>query len=190
VARALPDLIRQVERQLALAARLDSVLKGDDKPTDAAEGVVFAQLCATRGLHAAAARLYAAAFAADARLTDDRKAGHRYNAACSAALAGCGRSKDAPPPDEAARARMRRQALDWLRTERADHARALKSGRPAERSAVRQALAHWRRDPDLAGLRDREGLANLPVAERSDWQKLWAEVEDLMKQTGEKPARD
>jgi superkiller protein 3 len=188
--RALPELIRQVERQLAVAARLGGVLKGDDKPSDAAEGLAFAQVCATRGLYAAATRLYAAAFAADARLPGDRKAGHRYNAACSAALAGCGKSKDDPPPDEAARARLRRQALDWLRAERADQAQALKSGRPADRSTVREALAHWRSDPDLAGLRDREGLAKLPVAERADWQKLWSEVEELLSQAGEKPARE
>jgi tetratricopeptide (TPR) repeat protein len=188
--RALPGLIRQVERQLALAARLGGVLKGNDKPTDAAEGIAFAQLCATRGLHAAAARLYAAAFAADARLAGDRKAGHRYNAACSAALAGCGKGKDDPPPDEAARVRLGRQALDWLRAELADQAQALKSGRPSDRSTVREALEHWRRDPDLAGLRDREALAKLPAAEREGWQKLWAEVEGLLRQAGEKPARE
>jgi tetratricopeptide (TPR) repeat protein len=190
LARALPGLIRQVERQIALAARLGGVLKGDDKPTDAAEGIAFAQLCATRKLHAAATRLYAAAFAADARLVGDRKAGHRYNAACSAALAGCGKGKDDPPPDEAARVRLRRQALDWLRAERADQTRVLKSGRPADRSTVQQRLEHWRRDPDLAGLRDPEALAKLPVAERADWQKLWAEVEGLLSQAGEKPARE
>jgi hypothetical protein len=151
--------------------------------------VDFARIASTRGLHAAATRLYAAAFAADARLADG-KANHRYNAACSAALAGCGKSKDDPPPDEAARARLRRQVLDWLRAERADHARVLKSGRSSARPAVRQMLEHWRRDPDLAGLRDREGLAKLPAAERADWQKLWSEVEELLSQAAEKPARE
>jgi hypothetical protein len=180
VARALPGLIRQAERLLALAPRLGGVLKGDDKPADAAEGLVFAQLCATRGRHAAAARLYADAFAAAAKQADVT-AGHRYAAACSAAVAGCGRGKD-DPPDEAARARLRRQALDWLRAERAAYAKVLKSGGAPARHSVRRALGQWQRDPDLAGVRGREALDRLPDGERERWQGLWAEVGALLEQ--------
>src|SRR5262249_4783851 len=98
VALAIPGLVRRVRGQLVLAARLLAVLKGDDAPRDVAERLAFAELCYARGLHVASARLYAEALAADPKLADDRGAQHRYNAACAAALAGCGRAKDDPPP--------------------------------------------------------------------------------------------
>src|SRR5262249_14464803 len=109
--------VAEAERLVALASRLPAVLKEADKPQDAAEGLAFAQLCYDKGLHAAAAGLWADALAADPKLGDDRKTQPRYSAACAAALAGCGQSKDDPPPDEAARARLRKQALDWLKAE-------------------------------------------------------------------------
>ena len=46
-------------------------------------------MCYDTKHHAAAARFWAEALAADPKLGDDRQAGHRYNAACAAALAGC-----------------------------------------------------------------------------------------------------
>ena len=49
-------------------------------------------------LNCAAARFYEEAFAAQPKLADDLGAAHRYNAACAAALAGCGQSKDAGKP--------------------------------------------------------------------------------------------
>ena len=37
--------VREAERLAALDARLPAVLKGDDHPADAAEGLTFAQIC-------------------------------------------------------------------------------------------------------------------------------------------------
>jgi hypothetical protein len=37
-------------------------------------------------------------------------------------------------------------------------------------------LSAWQKDPALAGVRDRDGLAKLPDAEREQWQRLWADV--------------
>jgi hypothetical protein len=111
-------------------------------------------------------------------LAADATAGLRYDAACSAALAGCGRG-DAARVDEKTRARCRRLALEWLRADLALWARRL-HGAPASRPAVRQALEHWRRDPDLAGVREGTALATLPDGEREAWGKLWAEVEALL----------
>jgi hypothetical protein len=52
---------------------------------------------------------------------------------------------------------------------------------PAEqRRLVRQTLTYWRADADLAGVRDKESLAKLPEDERKAWQKLWADVADLL----------
>src|SRR5262249_30840153 len=63
---------------------------------------------------AAAARYYAEAFAAHPQLLSGPSTGHRYRAACAAALAGCGQGQDATDLDETSRAGFRRKALDWL----------------------------------------------------------------------------
>jgi serine/threonine-protein kinase len=172
--------VSEAERMAALVARLPAVLKGDDHPADAAERVTFAHLCYVRNLHAAAARLYAEAFRADPRLADDRRAEHAYSAACCAALAGCGQGKDEPRPDDLTRAKLRGQALDWLRDELADWSRLLDDGAPDARARVKQVLANWKDDGDLAGLRDPTALAKLPEDEQRACQVLWSAVEAVL----------
>jgi hypothetical protein len=46
-------------------------------------------------------------------------------------------------------------------------------------------LKHSQQDSDLASVRDAAALAKLPEAERAEWNKLWAEVEALLKKAGE-----
>jgi hypothetical protein len=58
-------------------------------------------------LYAAAARFFDEAFAAQSSLADDLSSQHRYNAACAAALAGCGQGKDADDLSEQEHARWR-----------------------------------------------------------------------------------
>jgi hypothetical protein len=62
-------------------------------------------------------------------------------------------------------------------------AKRLEGGNPADRAAVREALQQWQQDSDLAGLRDEDALAKMPVAEREACQTLWAEVEALLQKT-------
>jgi hypothetical protein len=166
---------------VALAARLPAVLKGVDYQADAAERTSFGQLCYDRKLHAAATRLYAEALKADPKLTDDREARHAYNAACSAALAGCGQCKDEPPPDEPARAQLRAQALGWLKEELAAWSKVLANGGPQGRSTVAETLHHWLEDSDLVGVREVRALSRLPEAERNSWQAFWKDVDTLLK---------
>ena len=42
-------------------------------------------------------------------------------------------------------------------------------------------MRHWQQDADLAGVRGKEALAALPADERAEWEKLWAEVADLLR---------
>ena len=172
--------VAEAERLAALAARLPALLKAEDRPKDVAERLAIAQMCYDTKRYAAAARFWAEALAADPKLGDDRQAGHRYNAACAAALAGAGQGTDDPKPDDAARARLRGQALDWLKAERAAWAKVLDSGDPQARPVVQQTLEHWRADSDLAGVRDADALAKLPESERAAWRSLWAEVDALL----------
>ncbi len=118
----------------------------------------------------------------DPKLGDDRQAQHRYNAACAASLAGCGQGKDDPKPDEAAKAKLRAQALDWLKAELA----AWKTLATTNKEVVAKTLDHWKQDTDLAGVRDASALEKLPEPERKDWQAFWAEVDALRMQVGAK----
>src|SRR5262249_41447447 len=113
-------------------------------------------------------------------------AANRYNAACAAALAGCGQGHDAATVDDAERARLRRRALDWLTAELAAWAQL--ADNTADRPKLRVALQRWLQASDFAGVRDAAALAKLPEAERAAWQTLWANVADLLKRTNEPPA--
>ncbi len=170
----------ETERLAALAARLPALLKGEDRPRDITERLTLAQMCYDTKRFAAAARLWSEALAADAGLGDDRRAQHRYNAACAAALAASGQVADDPKFDDDARARLRGQALDWLKAERAAWTKVLDSGGAQARPLVQQTLRHWQADTDLAGVRDAEALAKLPESERVAWQSFWAEVDVLL----------
>jgi hypothetical protein len=85
-----------------------------------------------------------------------------------------------PPPAEAARARLRHQALALLRAEVATQAQRLSSANPAEAQAARQVLESLPGFPALATLRD-PALADLSEPERQMWQAFWLEVEELLR---------
>jgi tetratricopeptide (TPR) repeat protein/tRNA A-37 threonylcarbamoyl transferase component Bud32 len=176
--------LQQCERLLVLEARLPAILKGERAPASAAEGLAYARLCQLKKYYAAAARFSADAFAADPKLADNLLTGHRYNAACSAALAAAGQGEDARKLDDKERARLRQQALDWLRADLVLRSKQLASGQPADRAAVQQALRHWQQDSDLAGLRDQEALAKLSAQEQKACTHLWADVAALLKRAG------
>ncbi|MFO0950165.1 MAG: hypothetical protein U0835_03250 [Isosphaeraceae bacterium] len=162
----------------ALAERLPAFLKGEDRSKDPAEGLGFAEICNKRSRYATAAHLWSEALKADPKLGGDRLKQPRYNAACAAALAAAGQGKDEPPPDDDAKAKLRGQALGWLRAELAAW-KLLGETQPQARPAVIQTLQHWQEAFDLTSVRDREALAKLPQAERQAWEALWAEVEKM-----------
>ena len=129
----------------------------------------FPTLCYWRHFFTASAAIWSTSVAAD-----------RYNAACSAALAGFGKGID-PPPDEHARAKFRMQALDWLESDLAGWSKLLADKRRESRETVQSTMRHWRKDADLAVIRDSEHLSKLPEPERTEWKKLWAKVDELLK---------
>jgi serine/threonine-protein kinase len=167
---------------------LSAVLRGQARPAGAAEALQLALLCQRpKQLHAAASRLFADAFAAQPKLADDLQAAHRYNAACSAALAGCGQGQDAAGLDAGQRARLRQQALGWLRADLEAWRKVLDRGKPPEQVKALAALRHWQRDDDLAGLRDDKTLAGIPTDERDACRKLWADVAALVQKAAPPP---
>jgi tetratricopeptide (TPR) repeat protein len=172
------------ERLRDLKRRLPAVLDGKDRPQGAQEMLAFADLCYQPFLknYAAAARFYSDAFTANAKLADDWTAQNRYNAACCAALAGCGQGSDAARLGDQEKARLRQQALDWLKTDLAHWSNLAQSSKPEDGALVRQLLQHWQEDSDLAGVRG-DALAKLPQTERDAWKKLWADVEAVLTRT-------
>lgn len=172
--------IRACERHLELDGRLPAVLHGERTPASPAERLEFAELCALKQLSAAGARFYQEVFADKPELAHNFEAGHRYNAACAAALAGSGRGQDAASLDEGKRVAWRRQALEWLSADLSHWAEQAESKSLDSRIVVMRTLEHWHDDPDLAGVRGQAVLAKLPEAERQDWRKLWADVESTL----------
>ena len=174
--------VKEAEQAVATARRSDEVIAGRDRPSDAGEASAFAMVAYRSGHYVASARLFGEALATEPGLAEDRAAQHRYNAACAAALAAAGERKDDPPPDEEAKARLRRQALDWLRAELAAWSEVLdrKDKDAKARAEVVATLEHWQKDHDLSGVREADALAGLPEAERAEWQALWEEVDGLI----------
>jgi serine/threonine-protein kinase len=181
--------LRQCERLIELDGKLPEILSGQKQPADAAERLALAWLCQQpyKQLQAAASRFYTEAFADQPQLAADLAAQHRYNAACSAALAGCGQGKDADKLDAKERARLRQQALDWLRADLKAYGQLMKKSADKAGPAIAQQMQHWLKDTDFAGVRGPESLARLPEAERKEWLKLWEEVEALRQRAAGKP---
>ena len=95
-------------------------------------------------------------------------------------MAGCGQGKDADHLDDKERARLRQQALAWLRADLDTWRGLLDKEASKAPPVVAQQLQHWLTDPDFNGVRGPDALGKLPEAERKEWQKLWADVADTL----------
>jgi tetratricopeptide (TPR) repeat protein/tRNA A-37 threonylcarbamoyl transferase component Bud32 len=171
--------VRRAERLVALDKQLPEVLSGKRVLASVAERIDLARFCATSRRYAAGVRLYEEAFTAEPTLANNLQGGHRYLAACAAALGGSGKG-DAAKLDEKEKGRLRGRSLAWLRADLALRRKQLESGTPTERLAGQRALRSWRKELDLAGVRDPAALENLPESEREEWKKLWSEVAALL----------
>jgi tetratricopeptide (TPR) repeat protein len=173
--------LKQCERLVELEPKLPDILSGKEQPANDRERADYADLCQKKRLYAAAARLYGKAIRDNPELVASPDDGLRYDAACAAALAGCGKREDAAQVDEAERGRWRQQALDWLRADLALWAKQLEGEKAAEaRATVQKKLRRWQQDPDLAGVRDDTALAKLPDAVRQAWRQFWSDVQQLL----------
>ena len=185
--REQAELAASDPRFAALDARLAAVMKGE-APKDNAERLALAQRAYDTARFRTAAKLWADALEADPKLAADRQAGHPYNAACAAAMAAAGKGKDEPPLDDTAKAKLRRQARDWLTAELVLWAKLNESGPPQAKAFIAQTLQHWQEDTDLAGVRDHDALSKLSEEERKAWETLWKESETLLKKArGDRP---
>lgn len=175
----IQQALAKAERLVSAQANLDRFLKNEYAPGSTDERLALASLCVTRRLYRTAVRLYSDAFAADPRVAEDLNSGNRYNAACCAAQGGAGQGPEATALDDGEKARLRKQARDWLRADlTAIVARSKEAQNPTARRAF-STLQHWQGDPDLAGIRDEATLRTLPAAESQECRQLWEEVEKV-----------
>jgi WD40 repeat protein/serine/threonine protein kinase len=165
--RALPYIDRKVASGAA---------RGEDR-------LAFAQFAFDHKQFGFATRLWGKALASDPKLFDDRQKPHRYNAARAAVLAAGGQGKDEPPLDDAARAKLRWQALDWLKAELAAWGPFLESGSSLAGPSSVPRPVDWMHESDLAGIRDAGALAKLPAQEQKAFTQLWTDVAELLKKT-------
>jgi tetratricopeptide (TPR) repeat protein len=183
----IAEFIRDIEALIELDARLPGILKGESPPASTEERVDLGWLCHLPGkrLYAAAARFRSEALAEDPKLAEERNGANRYDAARSAALAGCGQGEDAPSLDDTSRARLRRQALEWLQANLVAYRQLLKKEPQSAGPLVRGNLQLWQHHKDFAGVRDPEALAKMPERERQEWASFWKEVDALEKQAAD-----
>jgi serine/threonine-protein kinase len=181
----LAELAASDPKLMALDARLAAALKGG-APKDVAERLALAKRAYDTKRYAFAAMLWAEAIEAEPKVVASRQPQHRYNAACAAVLAADGQGRDEPAPDDAAKAKLREQALAWLKAELAVWAKFLETGQPQAKEFIARTLAHWQNDTELTGVREAGPLEKLPEEERVAWQALWAEVGSQLERAREK----
>jgi tetratricopeptide (TPR) repeat protein len=150
------DALARLQRFADAEERLERVLGGGTTPRDGVELNDFGHVLHAQGRYADAARLWSDALSEDPSLAADLGTFARYNAACSAVRASEAGGADAPG--------WRARALRWLRDDLAAR----------EAAGATDVLGHWLDDPDLAAVRER--VDGLPVGEREDWTRLWADV--------------
>jgi tetratricopeptide (TPR) repeat protein len=180
--------IRRAERLIEVAKKLPAVLQGEAWPANPGEAVTLAGMCQRpyKKRYAASARLYADAFAAEPKLAAELNGQHRYNAACSAALAAAGQGEDARLLPDKVVCMFRRWALGWLRDDLTAYAKRAQQNNPALKQTIQQRLTHWRRDSDLASVREPAALDRLPENERAAWQALWRDRDELAQRVATK----
>jgi len=159
-APAIRSALAMLEREKRLEPTLARMLAGEAvKVTPLERATLGRMLCMQKQRYVLALKMYAQAFDQDPALAADLGPQRRYNAACCAARTGkTGHSR----------------ALAWLRADLEAWAKRLGSN-PAW---VLQMLAHWKRDPDLASVRDGDDLSD-------DFKKLWADVDALLERAKE-----
>jgi hypothetical protein len=180
--------LRGCDFMLTLDSKLPTILTGEAIPTNPGESVALAQMCQQpyKKRYAASARLYAEAFAAEAKLAADLNQQHRYNAACAAALAAAGQGQDANALPDKVACMFRRWALRWLRADLTTYVKLAQQNDPPVKRFVQQQLTHWQSEPDLIAVREQPALDRLSEHERAAWQALWRDVDELAKRVANK----
>ncbi len=172
--------LEQSKRYAAIERVLADVVAGQAEADDNDQWILMAEACDVSRRPAAAARMYQKAFEADEDLASDIRRGLRYVAAECAARASMGRDNDLPQLNENERIQLHKQAIEWLRADLEVRKQQLQSGSPEVRKDVQGKLEHWRKDKDLAGIRE----TDLTPSQLELQKEFWKDVDALL---GESP---
>jgi tetratricopeptide (TPR) repeat protein len=178
------ERLQRCDLMLALEKKLPAILTGEASPASPGEAFTLAEMCKHKKRPVAAARLYADAFAADGWHFRVERPRHRFEAACSAVLAAAGQGEDARLLPDKVVCMLRNWALHWLRRDLKAESLIVGYGTFGMKQMVQRKLAHWKRDPDLASVRDPQALDRLGDNERAAWLELWHEVDALAERLG------
>jgi hypothetical protein len=81
---------------------------------------------------------------------------------------------------------LRQQAVEWLRADLDYWKKAAVHGRQDVMAFIRKTLEQWKREPDLAGIRDLQARKRLPQDEQKALGALWDEVDALLASSRER----
>ncbi len=167
-------------------ARRDELAAGRANPATPAEAIEFAEFVSRppRRRYVVAVRLYGWVFAADPALADDLKNGHRYNAACIALRAAAGKDEEMTAFGVEEWGYLTGLARKWLRANLAQLTSQAKD--PKRSQEVRERLTYWKKDADLASVRDPAWLAAMPPANRKAWEAFWGDVDAVLALIGQR----
>jgi len=172
------------EAESMILPNLPAFLEGKYQPKSNDERLALLPACQFNKRPGAGATLFSEILATDTVMADDLGSGIRYDAACFAALAGCGIG-DGADLDDAKRAQWREQSRRWLRADLATLAKLIDTIKSERRVAIQSEaqrwLTHCQVDTDLAGLREPKALAGFTRAEQTDCFVLWDEVATVLR---------
>ena len=162
------DLAEQKNHWFAAGYHLHRVLRDDPDNASVKTRLprIPCKIAYDQKKFALATRLWAEALASDPELDEEPWTQPHYTAARAAAMAATGRGTDEPTLDDSAKAKLRRQALDWLNSQLRTWHKLLESSQPEARLNIVRALIQWQQASDLAGIRDAEALDRMPPGER------------------------
>jgi hypothetical protein len=78
----------------------------------------------------------------------------------------------------------RERARHWLEEDLAQWSKLAASDKPPDRALARAAMLRWKQERYLAGIRNKDALQKLPESERTVFQKLWDDVDAVLKRAG------
>lgn len=168
--------LARAERLATLLPRLDAVVHDPASVTAADERLGFAELAAQKGAFASAVPLYRAAFAAAPAVAADLTAGHRAAAARAAVQASFAVTAQKKAAGTAEAAALRKQAIEWLRTDLAARNAQIASADPQVAHEAFVALSFLRTDRRFAPVREGAAANGLPKDELDLWQQFWRDV--------------
>jgi eukaryotic-like serine/threonine-protein kinase len=179
--QALERLLNISQELAPLETRLPAILGNQYQLADFHARRAFAMWCYQCGrFPATAVRHFEAVFTKEPFLALDRRSEDRFHAACAAALAGNGLGEDAGKLTDQERRALRKKSQEWLGADYAAWLERSAHGSAGDRTIAARAMRAWLQNDDLACVRDRSALAQLPETERADWQSLWADVNEIV----------